>query len=73
MKLELSPQIRWHAWCGENITADSTTLQVCVVNDRYWFETSKKLEYLTEEFIKGLKKKRTVVRATLYVGTEFDS
>lgn len=24
MKLELSSQIRWHAWCGENITADST-------------------------------------------------
>jgi hypothetical protein len=55
MKLELSPQIRWHAWCGERIDADSTSLRICVVNDTHWFETAKKEEFLNEEYVKGLQ------------------
>jgi hypothetical protein len=55
MKLELSTQIRWHAWAGEQITADSTTLRICVVNDTHWFETEKKEEFLNEEYVKELQ------------------
>lgn len=55
MKLELSSQIRWHAWCGENITADSTSLRFVVVNDTHWFETAKKEAYLNEEYVEGLE------------------
>jgi hypothetical protein len=55
LSIKLSVPVRWHAWCGERITADSTTLRIAVVSDRYWFETAKKEEFLNEEYVKELQ------------------
>ena len=55
-EIKISVPVRWHAWCGDRITADSTALRIAVVSDRYWFPTGKKDEYLTEAYIETLKK-----------------